>query len=165
MAANSYKADLWGGLLWLLLGIGVCLESTRLGLGRFQKPAAGFMPFLSGGVLALCGAILLLYNLCKWLNKKRNNELGEVSCRTNWMKFVRDWKNFLFTLLALFGYGLLLDVLGFSITTFLFLFFMFKLPETKRWFMPLVTAGIVVTVSYFLFVVWLGCQFPKGIFR
>jgi putative tricarboxylic transport membrane protein len=164
MAENSTKSDRVGGLIWLLLGIGLCIGSKRIGLGNFHKPGSGFMPFLSGAMMGLFGAILLFYSCETKLSRKERFEAQNVRLRANWINLFRDWKNFFFTLLALFGYALLLNVLGFPLTTFLFFFFLFRLTETEKWLMPLFLAGVMMGFSYLLFSVWLGCQFPRGVF-
>ncbi len=150
--------DLVGGLIWLLLGISLCIGSIKLGLGELHNPGPGFMPFLSAAILGLWGAVLMFLSILKKLDG------GEKSNgRRIWVK--ENWKSFFFTLSALFGYGLLLEILGFLITTFAFLFFLFKLTEPKSWKIPLAVSGITTILSYLLFSVWLQGAFPKGVFR
>lgn len=152
------KHDLISGLIWVFLGIALCVGSVKLRLGDFPKPGPGFMPFLSGAFLVLFGLILTVSTISIGLGEKE-----EVKGKKVWVK--ENLKSFLFTLLALFVYVLLLEPLGFYITAFMFLFFLFKLTEPKRWLMPLVFAGISVILSYFIFSIWLKCQFPMGILR
>jgi len=80
-----------------------------------------------------------------------------------WVK--ENLKSFLFTLLALFAYAFLLEPLGFYLTTFMFLFILFKFTEPKSWMIPLIFAGVTVILSYLVFSIWLKCQFPMGIFK
>jgi len=157
------KHDLLGGLIWLILGIGLCIESIKLKLisGGFHIPGPGFMPFLAGVLLGILGFILIFSSASKGLRKDE-----EVKDEKILMK--KDWKNFLIpflNLLILFAYVLLLEPLGFLFSTFLFLFFLFKLSEPKKWLMPLVLSVSTVILSYLIFSVWLQCQFPRGIFR
>lgn len=149
--------DRISGLIWVFLGIGICIGSVKLRLGDFHKPGPGFMPFLSGSFLILFGLIIAVSTISKGLEKEKTK--GKEA----WMNV--NWKSFLFTLLALFVYALLLEPIGFYITTFMFLFFLFKLTEPKRWLMPIVFAGISVILSYLIFSTWLKVQFPSGIFR
>jgi putative tricarboxylic transport membrane protein len=149
--------DRISGLIWVVLGIGICIGSVKLRLGDFHKPGPGFMPFLSGSFLILFGLILAVSTISKGLEKEKTK--GKEA----WMNV--NWKSLLFTLLALFVYALLLEPLGFYITTFMFLFFLFKLTEPKRWLTPIVFAGISVILSYLIFSTWLKVQFPSGIFR
>lgn len=151
------RHDRVGGLIWTVLGILICIGSVKLRLGNFHKPGPGFMPFLSGVLLGLFGLILMFSTLLKRLEEEE-----EIKDRKIWVK--GNWKNFLFSLSALFGYVLLLEPIGFILTTFLFLFFLIKIIEPKGWLMPLIISGATVTSSYLIFTLWLKLQFPKGIF-
>ena len=53
------KYDRLVGLIWLILGIGICIGSTRLRLGKFSNPGPGFMPFLAGVIMGISGFILI----------------------------------------------------------------------------------------------------------
>ncbi len=145
-----------GGLFWILLGIAICIQSIYLKTGNLRKPGPGFMPFLSGAFLGLLGLILTLTSISKKLKEDKEGKSQRVWAKGN-------WSNIFFTLIALFGYLLLLKPLGFILTTFIFLFFLFKLKEPKRWVMPLIFSVCTVVFSYLIFSVWLKCQFPKGI--
>jgi hypothetical protein len=108
--------------------------------------------------MGLLGLLLILLTILKGLGKE------EVKSETFWLK--ENWENFLtalLTILTMVGYIILFRPLGFIPTTFLFLFFLFKLKEPKRWVIPMILSGVVVVLSYLLFSVWLRCQFPKGI--
>jgi hypothetical protein len=145
------------GMVWVSLGVALCIGSVRLRLGGFHKPGPGFMPFLAGSFLILLGLILAGSTLSKGLEEEKTK--GKEA----WMNV--NWKRFLFTLSGLFAYALLLEPIGFYPIAFLFLFFLFKLTEPKRWLMPAGLAGISVLLSYLIFSVWLKVQFPIGIFR
>jgi len=150
------KYDRVGGLIWTILGILLCIGSVQLRLGNFNKPGPGFIPFLSGAFLILFGLILTLVTFLKESGEEEKTRNEKI-----WVK--ENWKRIFYPLFALFGYILLLDHVGFLITTFLFLFFLFKLTVPKRWTMPLILSGGTVVLSYLIFSVWLKCQFPKGI--
>jgi putative tricarboxylic transport membrane protein len=152
------KFDLLGGLIWVIVGISFCAGSVDLKFGSLKKPGPGFLPFLSGVFLGLLGAILLLSSVLNRLEEEK-----ELNGEKIWV--IENWKMFLFTLLALFGYVLLLDLLGFLITTFIFLFFLFKITEPKKWLLPVFFSGVTVILSYLFFHIWLNVQFPKGIFK
>lgn len=145
-------------LVWLILGIAVCVESVRLKLGSFNKPGTGFISFLSGVLLGLSGTILLISVLARNLSENEEIKTSKDSIR-------ESRKVFLITVAALFGYAILLSQMGFILSTFLFLFVLFKITEPKKSLMPIVLAGSVVILSYLLFSVFLKCQFPRGIFK
>jgi putative tricarboxylic transport membrane protein len=151
------KFDLIGSFIWIALGIGLGIGSIQLKLGGFHKPGPGLMPFMTGGLLALFGFVLMFSSLSKGVGEE-----GELIAKKIW---VRDnWKSILFTLLALFGYALLLEILGFPITTFLFFFFLFALGEPRRWVRPLIFSGVASVISHLIFCLWLKIVFPRGIF-
>jgi putative tricarboxylic transport membrane protein len=155
------KKDRLGGLFWLVLGVALCIESAALGLGQFRQPGAGFLPFLSGVLMALLGLSLTLSNLSKGSEQDQ-----EVKGNKIWE--IEYWKGFgvpLLCLAALLSYILLLNVLGFILTTFLWLFFLFKIGDPKRWLIPLILAVSTVVISYLMFGVWLQLQLPRGMFR
>lgn len=151
------KSEIICSFIWVALGITQCIESIRLRLGDFRKPGPGFLPFISGILLGLFGLILIVI-----LSKT----IGEDEKPKGEMLWVKDnSKKLLLTLLALFVYAMVLETLGFLIATFIFLFFLFKLTEPKRWAMPVVLSGVTVILSYLVFCVWLKSSFPVGVLR
>jgi putative tricarboxylic transport membrane protein len=148
------KQNRIGGFIWLLLGALLCIGSIKLNLGNFHKPGPGFMPFLAGAILALLGVILFFSG--------SGGPKVEVGSSEKGFWRGSNWKNVLFPFLSLFGYLLLLQPLGFLLTSFLFLFLLFKFTKPKSWVEPCLFSGATVILSYFIFSVWLRCQFPKG---
>ena len=149
------------GLIWVLIGIGICFGSINLKLGNFHTPGAGFLPFLAGVLLAIFGLILMISTLFAEANgeKKREN-LGHVAGRQQ-----RRFLNPLLTVAILFGYILVLEPLGFLLTTFVCLLLLFKLSEPKKWVMPAILSACTAVLSYLIFSVWLQSQLPKGLLK
>jgi putative tricarboxylic transport membrane protein len=77
----------------------------------------------------------------------------------------QNWKNFVLPILSLLIYALILERLGFLITTYLFLFFLFKLTAPKKWLSPLLTALLISVSCYFIFSVWLKVSLPNGFLK
>lgn len=151
------KHEIAGGFLWLILGIGFCIGSLRMGLGNLHKPGPGFMPFWAGAFLGLSGIALSVAKMLNGRNKKKEEIThGGAGEKIN-------YEILLSTLAALFCYALLLQPVGFYTTTTLFLFFLFKLSAPKKWIMPLVSTIITVVLSYVIFSLLLNIQFPSGI--
>src|SRR5262249_20510809 len=65
---------------------------------------------------------------------------------------------------AVLGYLLLLEVLGFAPTTFLFLLLLFRL-ERRSWMFSAASAAAGAVGSYVLFQLWLKSQLPPGALR
>ena len=147
------------GLVWLVLGIGLCIGSVRLKLGDFHTPGPGFMPFLSGALLGIFGFILLFPTTRSEQGKEAKEQKTPVIW--NWKKLISPF----LTLLILFLYISLLEPLGFILTTFICLLFLFKLSEPRKWIMPVILSVCTSILSYLVFSVWLQCQFPRGLIK
>lgn len=61
----SRRRDLIAGLIFLLLGAGVCVGGSRLGFGSFHAPEPGFFPWLGGLTLVGLSAALLVQAGCR----------------------------------------------------------------------------------------------------
>jgi putative tricarboxylic transport membrane protein len=151
-ASFMRKYDRIFGLLWFVLGSGMAIEGINLGLGKSNLPGIGFVPLLVGSSLAVCGLTLMLLVTLK----------GEQCDDKIWEG--QNWKNLVLSILSLFGYALLMESLGFLITTFFFLFFLFKLTAPKKWLAPLLTSLLVAVSCYLVFSLWLNVSLPKGFF-
>jgi putative tricarboxylic transport membrane protein len=147
------------GLVWLMLGIGLCIGSVKLKLGGFHTPGPGFMPFLSGALLGIFGLILIFPTARSGEGEEAKEK--ETSVIWNWKKLISPF----LTLLILFLYLLLLEPLGFILTTFICLFFLFKLSEPRKWMRPVILSVCTSITSYLVFSVWLQCQFPRGLIK
>lgn len=142
------KADRWIGLLLALVSLYVCVESVRLGLGTYHRPGSGFFSFYAGVVLGALSLFLLFLALLRDLKG------GEA-----W----GNWRGIFLVALAMFGFALLLEWLGFLFTTFLFVWFLLKIVERRGWAFSLAVALLVATASYAVFDLWLKAQLPAGL--
>jgi putative tricarboxylic transport membrane protein len=147
------KYDRTSSLVWLGLAIFICVESFRLPLGSIHDPGPGFLPLLVGVLLAGLSVICFL--------QARGGPSAEPS--GPWYSAER-WKSLVWILLALLVYALVLDYLGFLLSTFLLLVVLFRFGmEPQRWVWA-VGGGVLASVScYAVFELWLRTQLPKGI--
>jgi len=112
------------------------------------------MPFLVGLFLLL----ISLYALITSLLSKRGSKgisKGEGS--------VFHFRKIGLVMLSLLAYALLLEKVGYLITAFLTLVFLFRSMGSKGWRFVLVTSGITALVTY-VFFTYFGLRFPTGIF-
>jgi putative tricarboxylic transport membrane protein len=147
------------GLIWVIIGIAMCIGSIKLQLGSLRAPGPGFLPFFSGALLGIFGLILMVSTALAGEKEREQPENSESRMKWNWRRSLTP----LLTLGTLFAYILLLEPLGFMLTTFVCLLLLFKLSEPRRWLMPLVLSGVTAVLSYLLFSVWLQAHFPKGL--
>ena len=69
----------------------------------------------------------------------------------------------LLILLLLVGFALLLNLLGFLMCTFLFIFILLKKEKILHWKIVLGWSLGTAMVMYLVFEVWLQAQLPKGL--
>jgi putative tricarboxylic transport membrane protein len=116
-----------------------------------SKPGPGFMPFWSGVLIGILGALLLVQELLSDRRKKGTNQRDQV-----------NWKSILLTLIFLLAYILSLEHVGFIIGTILFVGIILKIIEKKGWILSGFVALALALASYCLFTVWLQVNLGKG---
>jgi len=141
-------------LVWLVFAIYICIASSRLSFGSLHNPGPGFLPMLVGTILGiLCITVFLQAYL---------SESSEETIQSWYPK--ERWKKLIWVLVALFAYAVCLEILGFLISTFLLLVFLFRAGiETQRWGWAIGGSAITSILSYAVFELWLKTQLPKGI--
>jgi putative tricarboxylic transport membrane protein len=146
--------DYWSSLFWLMLSIAVCAESLRLGIGTLGNPGMGFMAFGTSALLGILSLVLLISAIFRNQKTKSTNLLfGRVL-----------WKRIILVLISLVIYAKLMPLLGYLISTFLLMNFLFWIVRGQKWWWVLVSSFLTTLISYYLFSKWLSGQFPDGIF-
>jgi small basic protein len=148
------KTFLINDLVWMGFGFLVCWGGLKLGFGSFSQPQAGFMPFLTGMVLALLALGDLISGLIsRWAEEKTDPEI--------WVNI--HWGKLLLTVAVLFLYTALFTTAGFLIATIFLLFYLYRVMEPKPW-KWVVFASILTTLLFYLgFKVGLESQLPRGL--
>jgi uncharacterized BrkB/YihY/UPF0761 family membrane protein len=75
----------------------------------------------------------------------------------------RRWPKVFLTLGCILVYGVLLESLGFLLTTFLSMGFLFRVIDPQRWRTVLMGAFFSAVGAYLIFQTWLQVELPKGI--
>ncbi len=145
------------GWVWLVVGGAICLLSWRVDLGSFREPGAGFVSFFAGLSLVAIGVIMTL-----------SKTFSTVSSNTDQAPrgrfFHRKRFRLAYTLAFIVAYGLVLDGLGYVVTTFLVMLGLFYDRGTNR-LVPSALASLLTVIStYLIFQTWLHCQLPRGVF-
>lgn len=142
------KPDYKSGIFFLIMGLGVCFFSWKIGLGSPAKPGPGFLPFLAGLLLAALSFVLVVQVLFSWT-------------MPTWEAKIQ-WKNILSVLAAMVAYGLLLDQIGFVLVTFAFVVLLMKVIEPQSWKRAILGGAISSIASYLLFETLLKSQLPRS---
>lgn len=153
------KFPLYITIIWIAMGIFVSVVAYRMGLGRLSEPGPGFMPFWLGIVIGGLG----LYKLFTSLAESRNEVKDDGSApeeKAGRLPFGR----IVFAMVALFVYALLIEPLGYVLTTFLAMALLLRFAGYTRWGWIIVYSIVITAVSYLLFH-FLGVRFPVGIFN
>ena len=145
------KPNFWSSLFWLAFSIFICFGSMRLKIGTFHNPGTGFFPFLAGVVFAVLSLTLLIQSLVAGENVE--GILGKVR-----------WKNIILVLICLVVYAVVLEKLGFMISTVFFIGVVLRVIEKKRWSLVVVVSISATLVFWVIFQYWLQSQLPKGMF-
>ena len=147
--------DILSSLAWLGIGILFLVGSLHEGLFRKGVPGPGFLPFITALFLMTLSLMVFFPALAK-----KGKETEKVE---NFFPAKDSPQKVLLGLVALSLFGVALEYLGYLVTTFLFFLFTSRIMEREKWKGRLILALFTAVGSYFLFVVLLQVQLPKGI--
>jgi hypothetical protein len=133
-----------------------------MGLGSFREPGVGFIAFATGLFLMLMGAIIAT-------GRKKE----EPTCPEDEKEKVRGSATsfraspafkLAYAVALLLVYAILLEHLGYILTTFLVMFGLFYNPARRRFGLALTSAFLSAGMTYVVFEMWLHAQLPRGLF-
>ena len=149
------KNGVWVPSLFLLaLSSFICQQSVVIGVGSLGQPGPGLLAFGSG--LAMGGMALCLL-IQSFISKERRQEDLEHRSALKSGKLSM-------LCISLFVYIIAVNRLGFVLSTFLFVIFILRLVESKKWWRTLLEATLITIGNYLIFAVWLGLGLPLGFF-
>lgn len=146
------KSDRTSALFFIGVSLFVCQQSTTIGLGTLRKPGPGLLAFGAGAAIGLLSLGLLIQSL---ISKAKEMGLGHSDRMIHRVKF-------LLICVSLFTYTIIINWLGFALSTFLFVLFLLYAIESERWWRMVLKAVLITIGNYLIFVVWLGLSLPKG---
>jgi putative tricarboxylic transport membrane protein len=152
---ETKKLNRIGSIFWLVMGIYVAIHAYQLGIGRLRQPGPGFLFFLTSLLLILLSAIELGRTLI--------GRAGEKEEKIAILAGIR-WEKILLVLVGISAYAFIFNWLGFLLSTFLLMVFLFKAVEPTRWWVAIASSLITTALSYGIFERWLFVPFPRGIF-
>jgi putative tricarboxylic transport membrane protein len=145
--------DQTSSLFWLVVGIGITIGSLKYGFGTFVSPGAGFITFFAGAILCFLSLILLIASV-------RNREL-QAGFGDLWKGLEVGKVLYVLSLLAV--YALVLQTLGFLVSTFLLLALLFRVKADYSLGKVILLSFLISSGAYLIFDFWLRVQLPKGI--
>lgn len=139
------------GIFFMGIGIFFSLYARFVEIGTWNEPGPGFLPFWAGITITVMAAFLFIGSF-----------KGKDPLRPPFFPETDSWKRVLITFLALIVYNLLLNPLGFFLTTLFFVGFLVRFIFPQSIFRTLVVAIASAIVARLLFINFLETQLPKG---
>lgn len=143
------------GVLWIGVGLLICILSWRAHLGSFREPGPGFMAFMAGLFITGVGVYMVVSQAFTRTVRDNGFDVAHAFRGVPWSRIG-------YVTLLLFAYAAFLRVLGYVLTTFFMMWALFLDRRMNNWVVGFLKSLIIVTCSYLIFEVWLRCQFPRG---
>ena len=145
------KSDRIQALLWAAFGLYITYEGFLLKLGTGRAPKPGFMIFWMGVIIVILSAFFFIATFTT-----PGQEHKALWWGVRWSRGAK-------LMAALFLYVAVFQVLGFILSTFLLLVYLFKGLEPQSWRNALLLSAVTITICYLVFGVFLELQFPPGV--
>jgi len=146
------KGDLISSAILLLVSLVYVIEAKKLPMSDGLSPGGGFIPFWIGLFMALLSAFLFLKSL------KMRTTVGQ----TIFLKKGQGLRDIGYITISLFVYLGCIHLLGFRVSTFLFLAFLFKSVGRYGYVFSCGLSFLATLTLYGIFEYWLGMLFPEG---
>jgi putative tricarboxylic transport membrane protein len=144
------------GIFLLGVGLAVFLKSLAYPLGTLRRPGGGLFPLIASVLLMGLSALLTLQAF-------RGKEVDKSS-QSPFFPEKEAPRRILLGFAGLLAYRYLLPVIGFAVSTAVFIFFLSRFLGRYSWVMSFVFAVITAVVSYYLFEAWLKIPMPRPFF-
>jgi putative tricarboxylic transport membrane protein len=148
---SGKDGNLWTSVFLLIFSGGVAIEAYRLGLGGLHSPGPGFMLFGASSLLGL----LSLQQFLKFLMARR------LAGKNTWVQ--KHWRRVILVLVSLTIYNVLLNKVGYLLTTFFLLVFLFRILGSRKWVLIVGGAALISLLTYLVFSLGFELYFPKGL--
>jgi putative tricarboxylic transport membrane protein len=147
------KGQIGSSIFLLFIGIFFFIEAQKFPIGRLTRPGPGFLPFWLGISMMIVSLALVIRSILK-----KDDSLPHE----NLWKGLK-WHKIILTTIALLLYALVLESIGFSISTFVLIFFLFCVIGEMSWWGGAIGSILTSFLTYALFRQWLEVQLPKGL--
>jgi putative tricarboxylic transport membrane protein len=159
---GSILKDIVSGGCFLILGLFIVLRSIGLKIWGAIGPQEGFFPFIIGILTIGLSLIIIVKSLLSSLSHTRvksEEPVAEEETASGSLRKV------IYYSISIGCYAVLLQPVGFLITTPLFLVSILRLIEKQSWKTSLSVALALTALSHIVFVYLLMVPLPKGLLR
>ncbi|MEW6668657.1 MAG: tripartite tricarboxylate transporter TctB family protein [Thermodesulfobacteriota bacterium] len=147
------KYDILSGLFLLVVSLAILAGSMQLQVGTLTAPGSGFFPLVTGLVLGIFSILII------------------AQARDTTKEPARFWapaanrKGIYLAFLFILVYALLLERLGFIVSTTLFFVLFSRFVSGHRWTTAVFFALVTSLATYFVFNLLLHAPLPQGILQ
>jgi len=149
--------DLISGIILLVAGVAVFMQSLSYPIGTFRTPGPGLFPLIASVLLLGLSAALTLQAI---LPKK-----GAAIAPAPFFPEKGAPRRIFLALAGMIGFRYLLPVIGFGPSTGMFTLFLVKFLGGYGWKMSLFYSAVSAVAFYYLFQVWLQIPMPRALLR
>jgi putative tricarboxylic transport membrane protein len=149
------RFDRINSIVFLVLGAIVIWQSAIIPMGDINKPGPGFLPFWVGILMAI-------FSISLWFLAGSREP---ISAHAKFLSGERRWISVILTTCLLFAFAYWIETLGFIISTFLLLLFLFRVIGHQKWWAVFTGTVLVTLAAHILFKVIMKVQLPVGLFR
>ena len=160
----SPRKDIGSSLVLIFFSVTFLVYTARYPLDSWESPGPAVFPLVLGGVLLILALGQLIRAFMAPGTPERGREKGSVSGAVR--TFFRDHQGEAKVLILAFLlviYLLVMQWLGFFVSTFLLVILTSRLMEAKGWVRPILLSAGVCLFCYVLFVAWIKLSFPQGL--
>lgn len=134
-------------LLWIVLGIAIASLAPRYSLLDASGPGSGFLPFVTGLIIAGCGLTLLF---------------SSTDGAPSWPA-ASVWGRMAAIAAGLATIAIVMRYLGFILTVVPVMVVLMQAVERQAWRTVLIVSVVSTVAVYFLFTRLLGTTLPRGL--
>jgi len=147
------KSEAAGGVLVFLFGALTAYLSLRMPIGSFRAAGPGLFPLCLGALLMMLSALFVVKTMSGVSDPKAGSRPIMVKAGAK--------RPLLFTGAVVVSV-LLIQPLGYPLSSFLLLLFLLRILGVRPWYFNVLLSFSAALVCYFLFVQWLMIPLPKG---
>lgn len=141
------QRDFFSGLLLIFVGAAFAIGATNYNFGAAVRPGPGYFPFGLGIILTLLGVIVFVTSFVRRCTD--GDPIGSI-----------PWRPLIFVVGAIIFFAIALPRLGFVITFPLMIVLTSFATTEFTWKGALLTALVLTTASYLIFIVGLQLNIP-----
>jgi hypothetical protein len=135
-------------LIWIVLGIAIASLSPRYSLLDAAGPGGGFLPLVTGVIIALCGLLLMF--------SSANAMPADWPAASVWARMAA-------IVAGLAAIAIVMPSLGFILTVVPVMIVLMQSVERQSWITVLVVSVVSTIAVYLLFTRLLGTSLPRGL--